>query len=929
MCKKLASSLLIFLIVFVTSAQNNYQHYTSSDGLQHDVTYNMIQDSKGYIWIGTDDGLSKFDGKDFKNYSLKDGLTSNYVMDVKELPDGNFAIATWGGGLHFLENDTIHKAPSFKDTNVKSYEITFFDNKLYTDSGVEIAIYDLKTKRFQSKVYVKNEQNFVDDLELDVEYHKLKPFIINNKVYVHNQELSNDNFKGVKELSSSFKLQSVFPFLSEFEISSALEIEIDSYVFATKTTLLFSNRNNIHKKITIHGIKENEFVVKILKAPHEKNIFLLVVKNEKGEKRLIQFNIETKKTMDFSQIIGFNTTISDAIFDFENNLWISTFGDGIYCFYYSNPTIKTVLEGAYIIDILKIDSTVYAQTSSKLYVFTKDSLTDNLTTDGFAKHLSNINNKVTVSSLRAKPSKTPKFNLVSGRFYSKTKGGFIRQGDTLFINQKQVLISNELFVNLVEEKEHSIHLYTNKGRWMYDLKNETFTRDSLFQIGLPSEKINDAIIKDNTYYIATDKGLVIKNKDSISLYNNKTGLKNERINCILLKENTIYLGTQSGLSVIKDSKVYHFSKSFGIQSLAIHKIIELNNHLWLAGNNGISIVNLKDVKATNPPKIHISQNNKNFVYEVITYQDRNAINVEYQLNKNQWLSLNPNENSLDFTNFAPNKYQIQFRVQNSHSDWMYSSIFNFEIKPPWYKVWWILLLLFLCFSSFIGVVFLSRLKAVSKRNEILKNEISKRILAESELTEARDTIARDFHDDLGNKLASISLLSEVLSTKVKKENSNMIMTIKNDADYLYKGTKDFIFSLQEKSNYLDELNIYLTDFAEDYLYQFGVDLEVESTIKSNIKLPYYWSKQIIFIFKEAITNIVKHANSNSVKFIFNCNDTHLEIKLSDDGKGFKEGAIQSNGLKNMKSRAKKIDCELNITSIPNQGTTITFLGQLP
>jgi signal transduction histidine kinase len=123
--------------------------------------------------------------------------------------------------------------------------------------------------------------------------------------------------------------------------------------------------------------------------------------------------------------------------------------------------------------------------------------------------------------------------------------------------------------------------------------------------------------------------------------------------------------------------------------------------------------------------------------------------------------------------------------------------------------------------------------------------------------------------------------------------------------------------------------MYLSDFAEDYLYQFGMDLEVETNIEGNIKLPYYWSKQIIFIFKEAITNIVKHANAKVVKLVFSFKDNHLEISIHDDGKGFNNSEGLGNGLINMKTRAQRIDCKLSIVSIPENGTTITFIGQLP
>ncbi|MDP5081816.1 MAG: hypothetical protein NWP87_04100, partial [Winogradskyella sp.] len=320
------------------------------------------------------------------------------------------------------------------------------DDKIYTYSGIGISIYDLSNERYQSKVYVKAKQEFVDEVKLGVVYQKLKPFVLNKRVYVHNQELSANNFKGIKAFSPKFRLESDFLFLSELEISAALELSEDSFVFATKTSLVFSSKTKISNEVTIEGITEKECVVKILKVPNENYNYLLLVKNENGEKRLLNFNSDTNIALDMDQLIDFNTTISDAIFDFEDNLWISTFGDGIYCYYYSNPKIQTVLEGSYIIDILKKDNSVYALTSSQLYEFKNDSLVSDLAIAGFAKKLSNIDGLITVSALNTKQKSNPKFNVVSGRYYGKTKDGFIRQGDTLFINQKQVLISNELFV---------------------------------------------------------------------------------------------------------------------------------------------------------------------------------------------------------------------------------------------------------------------------------------------------------------------------------------------------------------------------------------------------------------------------------------------------------------------------------------------------
>jgi len=915
--------------ILEVSAQHSYKHYTSSDGLQHDVTYNIIQDSKGHIWIATDDGLSKFDGQDFRNYTLKEGLTSNYVMDIEEISANKYALATWGGGLHFLENDSIYKNLNFKDENVKSYDIKYFNNKIFTNSGSELLVYDLKRNIFNSKIYMLSENDFIDELKPDVLYQKLEHIILNDKVYVHNQEPSKSNFKGVKLFVENFELQNSFPFLSELEISTAIELESSTYVFAVNNELLFSNEKRIMNKVKVDVIGSNESIVKILNVPNAKNNYLLLVRNEKGEKRLFDFNIKTKVTIAIDKKISINTPVSDAMFDFENNLWISTYGNGIYCYYYSNPKITNLLEGQYITDIIKNDDTIYAQTSSQLYKFNENSIISKNAINGFAKHLSINNNKITVSALSAKTKSLPEFNIVDGRFYGETLNSRVRQSDTIFINNNAVLISNELFVKFIKEGDGVLDLYTNKGKWIYNLKDKNLSKDLLFEIGLPSEKINDLIIGDNVYYIATDKGLVIKKDNVVTVYNNETGLQNERINSVLLKDDNLYLGTQSGMSVIKEGKVYNFSKSFGILSLSINKIIEQDNKLWLAGNNGISIVNIEDIIISNSPKLNISQNKNVFTYKAISYLDQNGINLQYKINDNNWIRTSSSKGNLDFSNYTANDYKIEFRAQNSQSDWAHSSIFNFEIKPPWYKVWWIILLCFLSVAAAITIVFFQRLKVVSRRNKALKNEIARRIIAESELSDVRDNIAQDFHDDLGNKLASISLLSDVLSKKVENEESKVVKTIKEDADYLYKGTKDFIFSLQEQSNYVEEIIVYLSDFAEDYLFQFGIDFEVQSNVKSNIKLPYYWSKQIIYIFKEAITNSAKHANAENAKMLFSFDTKELIIEFTDDGKGFDINSVRLNGISNMEARADRIDCSVKVETKIDKGTSIIFKGKLP
>lgn len=921
--------LLLSVVVWEGYSQSNFKHYSSVDGLPHDVTYNIIQDSKGYMWIGTDDGLSKFDGDDFKNYELKDGLTSNYVTDIEELPNNKFAIATWGGGLHFMENDSIYKLNEINDKNLKIYDIKYFNDKIYSYSGVSTVVFDLKNKVYSSKVFLKNSKSFSLLAKSTDSNIKLNPVVLNGNVYIHNKELAKHNFMGISKFSPDYKLSKAFLFLSKFNISATLDLGKKEFVFGAVNTLFFTNLIEVKNSFLVSNVRSNEHIHKILSVPENDDEFILIIQNQQREKRLISVNVATNKTFNIDKLLALKTTISDAIFDFEDNLWITTFGDGIYCYKYSSPNIKNILEGEYIIDLVKNKNTVYALASSKLFEFKNDSLYHIYDMKGFPKKLSIHQDKLSVSILNKKNDFISKFNLVDGRFFKETEYGIVRQSDTLFLDNKLLNISNEILVNSIEAKDNIIDFYTNKGKWVYKLDNLSFEKDTIFQKTLPSENIKDLIITNDKTYIASDVGLIIKKGDSIHVLNEKNGLQNERINCILINKEDIYLGTQQGISVIKSDKIYNFSKSFGIQSLAINKIIHSKSQLWLAGNNGISIVNIKDIKTSKPPILNISQTENKFVYDVVSYQDRKAITTQYKINNEAWVNLSENKGVLDFNNFAPNHYSIRFRTQNSYSPWLYSKAYTFSNKQLWYKLWWVILLFTLSCLSLVFFVFYKRLKTVSKRNAILKNEIDKRIIAEKELGEVRDNIARDFHDDLGNKLASISLMSDVLSNKVKNDASDVVKTIKSDADYLYKGTKDFIFSLQEKSNYLDEVRMYLSDFAEDYLYQFGIDFEVQSNIQKNIKLPYYWSKQIIYIFKEAITNAVKHSKASNAKMMFDFNDDKLEISFHDDGVGYDIDKVSTNGILNMKSRATKIGCELRMESSKGKGTQVLLKGKLP
>ena len=87
--------------------QPHFRNYSTQHGLPSPEVYCAFQDSRGYMWFGTDNGVARFDGYAFRTYDAQDGLTSNVVFDIHEDAKGRIWFGTMTGEAFVLEGDTI------------------------------------------------------------------------------------------------------------------------------------------------------------------------------------------------------------------------------------------------------------------------------------------------------------------------------------------------------------------------------------------------------------------------------------------------------------------------------------------------------------------------------------------------------------------------------------------------------------------------------------------------------------------------------------------------------------------------------------------------------------------------------------------------------------------------------------------------------
>jgi len=105
-------ALALLLGVPLVSAQKlSLRHYDVPDGLAQGTVQAIHQDAKGYLWFGTLEGLSRFDGYRFTNYDTRDGLGHVIVNAIAEDRQGHLWVGTNGGGVSRLLDDQEKRFP--------------------------------------------------------------------------------------------------------------------------------------------------------------------------------------------------------------------------------------------------------------------------------------------------------------------------------------------------------------------------------------------------------------------------------------------------------------------------------------------------------------------------------------------------------------------------------------------------------------------------------------------------------------------------------------------------------------------------------------------------------------------------------------------------------------------------------------------------
>jgi signal transduction histidine kinase len=201
---------------------------------------------------------------------------------------------------------------------------------------------------------------------------------------------------------------------------------------------------------------------------------------------------------------------------------------------------------------------------------------------------------------------------------------------------------------------------------------------------------------------------------------------------------------------------------------------------------------------------------------------------------------------------------------------------------------------------------------------------------EIEKQKIRNRIAQDLHDEIGSSLSSISLMGELIQKdeKINAEASEKIKRIHKVAKGSTQSIRDIVWLTNPSSDSLKDLVAKMQEVAENILGKFNLHFDYPNDI-TEINLLPETKRNIFFIYKESLNNIIKHAEAKSVWIKFGTENNSIFLSIKDDGKGFSSAAsFSGNGLKNIRSRAKEINAELKFESSPGKGTSLELIANI-
>ncbi|MEX1003683.1 MAG: two-component regulator propeller domain-containing protein [Crocinitomicaceae bacterium] len=768
------TTLLFLFLCFSTqslSQKFRFNQYTTEDGISQDFIYSINQDKNGYLWVGTGEGLCRFDGKTFTTYTTKDGLAENVItssfMDVED--------AQWFG--HNSGSITLFKNGKFQ--LIKDEAI--LKSKINSICGKANEIYVLSQNEGLFEVR-ENHLVALGDFEME-SFHSLQMVDQKNLLAGTSEGLIHLKKKGEKWIKAALYLE------DEWISSIAKSQNKGRFLIGTQSGMLFraSLKNGTLQLKPWEGDYDlSNLQIQTILQDKEMNIWLGTY-----GKGLIKLHTDStgrasKEVTLYNEQSGLPNDFVQSVFqDRENNIWIGTFGAGLctliddfFTFYSHQPgeignnvlsiaiddqdkwfgvengliRISPQLDKKWefyhdqngftndkVTSLLLHGSVLWIGTASNgLYTFNRD-----------IDQLKKI--RLGYGSLEKRINQITAENQ---RIWIATEGGLIvydtNSGNSNLFGTEDGLAHNS--IKTVFKDHKGIIWMGTHSRYIYAIKDATIEEHQLTNSG-ELEVVSISEDKNNNLWVATaESGVFKKTDNSVSHYTAKDGLKSNYTYAIQVdSKGNIWVGHRGALSRISknEEKIQVFDHNSGVNGQVNPNALFLDekNYLWIGTDRGAirydpskdkneeiaPVINLLKVQVGEKmypinQKIELPYDHYRVQFEFIgiSFKDPENVKYKYKLEGHDKVFSNyTKENTATYGKLTDGEYTFTVTActENGACATEKASI-QIVIAKPFWKKWWFFAGVILGLFAGVTIFIRLRLKRLRDNQVYLEEQLA-------------------------------------------------------------------------------------------------------------------------------------------------------------------------------------------------------------
>ena len=609
--KKLITTTLVGITVLtpinkLSYAQSKnliFNNINIEQGISQSTIEAIFQDSEGYIWLGTNDGLNRYNGYEFKIYNYEEyqnSISHNGITDITEDKYGNIWVNTVSGVNKI--NKKTEKISNYTEINGKIKEdstteiIVTKDNNILVGTYEGLNIYNAKEDRFD--VILEQKDGILSSCIYSIDED------INGNIWIGTE-------LGLNKLSKDFKVLETYP--SESEIYNIFCDDENGFVWAGSDSsgLLKIDKNTKEVTQYINDIEDENSIpanqVGVIIRDSKGNLWVgttngLARYNEKND----NFDVYKNKVYDKNSLVY--NDVRSIIEDREGVLWVGTYsGISIFDTESSIKYYNAGLDDGYLLSENMVHG-IYEDDEGYLWVGSRTKGVNIIDRENNTSKSINMENNNVIQS--------NSINDITGYkdfIFVATDAGVLK------INKKENTIQNyNLEDGLIGENVKDIFVCDKNYLWIG-------STNGLNLLDIENDKIIDMTDyvdegsyvryvyqgQDGSYYIGFLRdgglGIIEPNSKETKYYknipNDKTSISSNRVRYINEdSKGNIWIGTSYGLNKYDPkTKVFkRYTTSDGIANNTIYGVlVDDNDNIWVSTNKGISQIDTKNNTVNN------------------------------------------------------------------------------------------------------------------------------------------------------------------------------------------------------------------------------------------------------------------------------------------------------------------------------------------